>query len=607
MVHSRKPLTSNDSALSRRRLLQGSGGALAIGLAGCLGDGDGNGNGDNNDGNGDESGNGGDSSGQSDEAPVFSTPVNANPNDSHYNPYNPGQYVGLGVIVDPLFQYNWFTGEYHGRIGENLEVDGTTATLELNPDMSWANGDAVVAEDLITQLRLEEYIGEGVWNFIESVTEVDETTLEIELTEAFNPDVVIGIMNGELVAKRDGEFADWLQRFEEDDEDAVLEEWAEFRYAADSHDPDSNGPYVIQDTEEGRWVLEPNEHYPVETNIHREELVVGGDQEIWQLMISERIDGRVLQAVEESVAGQIPDWLHQIDIPIADGLAPMWNMHNPVFAKREFRQAMAYLISREEVERNVNPRHTPVENVTGLTNGMADIWLSDDFIDTLNDYGMQSKPDMAEQKMEEAGFSKEGDQWMDENGDPIVVEWTSPPWPGGIGVGETLRATLPEFGIEFDSRTLEPPQFFSGRADLDYDFAFNALQGGPHPFFFAENVFDAPTTEQAGFETETVELPPKGEADAEPESFDLQEMFRALARETDEEALTEHVEEYAWYFNQELPYFQLTSAIAPSFIASHEWEIPDLADDVMGLLGPATELFRESQPDSNQARIQPKD
>lgn len=596
-MDSDSPSASAVSTVSRRKLIQASGGALAVGLAGCSG-GDGEDNGDGGDGGG---GGGGDG--------TFSTPQANVPNESHYNPYNPGQFAGLGITVDPLFEYNWFTGEYHGRIGEDLSIDGTTATLTLNSDMSWADGDPVVAEDIVTQFRLEAEIEETIGNYMESVEAVDETTVELELTEEFNPEVFVDILNpgSGVVVKRDGEFADWLQRFEEEDSEAVMEEWVEFQYAQEEHDPDTNGPYTIDDVEANRWVLARNEDYPIETNIdQREALVVGGDQEIWQLMSSGRIDGRVVQAVEESVAQTFPDWLHQVDIPVADGLAPMWNMHRSVFEKREFRQAMAYLISREEVNRNVNPRHTPVENVTGLTNGMVDLWLDDDFIDSLNDYGMESKPDMAEQKMEEAGFSKEDGQWLDESGEPITVEWSSPPWPGGIGVGETLRATLPAFGIEYSSTTLEPPQFFSARSELDYDFGFNSLLGGPHPYFFAENVLQAPTTEQTGFETEEVELPPKGEADGEQETFDLQGMLTTLAVETEDEELQGTVEDYVWYFNQELPYFQLTSAVAPSFIADHEWEIPDLEADVMGLQGPANELFRESEEDSNQALIQAK-
>lgn len=597
------PTTVTNSIVSRRKLIQASGGGLAVGVAGCLGGSDDD-NGGSGDGGSDDGGNGGGASEK-----TFTTPQNNIPSESHYNPYNPGQYAPLGVIADPLFTYNWFTGEYHGRIGEDLTFDGTTATLNLNPDMSWADGDAVVAEDIVLQLRLEAEIGEQIGNFMESIEAVDDSTVELELTEEFNPQVFISILNptAGVMTKRGGEFADWLDRFQNEDTDAVMEEWVQFRYAEDDHDPDANGPFKIANTEENRWVLERNEHYPIETNIqNRESLVVDGDQEIWQLMASERLDGRGLQAVEESVAETFPDWLHQIDIPSAGGLAPMWNMHDPVFEKREFRQAMAYLISRKEVDQNVNPRHTPVEHVTGLTIGETDIWLDDDFLDSLNDYGMESKREKAEEKMQEAGFTKEDGQWLDEDGDPISVEWSSPPWPGGIGVGETLRTTLPEFGIEFSSTTLEPPQFFSGRAELDYDFGFNALLGGPHPYFFAENVLQAPTTEQTGFETESVDLPPKGDADGDQESFDLQEMITTLAAETDEEVLKDTVEDYSWYFNQELPYFQLTSAFAPSFIAGHEWDIPDPDDDVMGLLAPVNELFRESEPDSNKARIQAK-
>jgi hypothetical protein len=66
----------------------------------------------------------------------------------------------------------------------------------------------------------------------------------------------------------------------------------------------------------------------------------------------------------------------------------------------------------------------------------------------------------------------------------------------------------------------------------------------------------------------------------------------------------DHVRQYAWWFNQELPYFKLTDATLASYISSDGWDIPDPDDDVMYVPGPAQQLFKESEEGSNQARIQ---
>jgi peptide/nickel transport system substrate-binding protein len=543
---------------------------------------------------------------------TFVAPINSSTDEVHYNPYNTGQYAGglSALIWDNLFQYNYKTGEWHDRIATDLEVDGTSATLTLGGDHAWMDGDAVTAEDVVTQLELENHIGYPIWNYIESAEAPDDTTVELSLQEEMNPDVFIQILNREIHVKRDGELADWIDEFEsagsDDEREQVQNDFLQFRYAEDSDDPMANGPYKIDAEQEGQWVLAQNENYPVESNVTTyEKLSVGGDQDIWQLMIADDIDGRVTQAVSSDVAEQLPDTLQKIDIPAFGGLAPMFNFRNEVFGTREFRQAMAYLIDRSVVDQNVNPRHQASQHISGLTDQMAENWLGSDFLEnTLTNYGVESKPEMAAEKMREAGFEKSDGQWHDTNGEPIAIEWTSPPWPGPIGVSQTLEQTLPEFGIEFSSSTVEPGQFFTARGNGDFEFGFNALLGGPHPYFFAQDALEAVKTDHSAHPTDEVDLPPIGQPDGSTETVDLNGIIQAMAANNPEEEVLEDVKQYAWYFNQELPYFKLTDATFPSYISSDSWDIPDVDSDAMYLHGPAHQLFKESEEDSNQALIQ---
>jgi peptide/nickel transport system substrate-binding protein len=571
-------------------MLQASAGATALGLAGCFGGGGGGGSADG----------------------TFRAPINSSAGEVHYNPYNTGQYVGnlSNLIWDWLFQYNYKTGEWHNRIGQDLQVDGTSATLTLNSNYAWMDGDAVTAEDVVTQLQLENHINYPIWNYIDGAEVADDTTVELSLQEETNPDVFLQVLNREIHVKRDGEFADWVDQFEnagsDDERESIREEFLQFRYAEDSDNPMANGPYKIDAEQEGQWILTQNENYPIESNVTTyEKLSVGGDQDIWSQMIANEIDGRVNQAVSSDVMDQIPDSLHRIEIPTFGGVAPMFNFRHPVFGTREFRQAMMFLVDRNTVEQNVNPRHTAVGQISGFNDGFAQNWLSQDFIEnTLTTYGPESKPDRAEEKMREGGFEKQDGQWLDTNGEPISLSWMSPPWPGGIGVSQTFEQILPDFGIEYESRTVEPAQFFSARSNGDFQFGFNALAGGPHPYFYAQDVLENPKTSHSAHPTDEVELPPIGEPDGSTETVNLNEMISGMTVNESREQIMDHVRQYAWWFNQELPYFKLTDATLASYISSDGWDIPDPDDDVMYVPGPAQQLFKESEEGSNQARIQ---
>lgn len=601
--------------LSRRNILQASAGTLTIGLSGCQSDDANSSDSNNNGGDSGEGANNGDNTdGGSLRDTTFSNLINANPGDSHYNPYNPGQYVNKMAMVmnEKLFQYNLQTGEWHNRLGTELTIESGTAILKLNPDMHWADGDPVVAEDVVKQLKLEQYLDYPIWKYINGVKAVDNTTVELTMKEELNPEVFTKILNRNIVVKRDSEFKEWLNRFEEassdDEQSQVRSEFLKFRYAADSDNPAANGPFKISAEQEGRWLLKRNEHYPVKTNIPEYEyLNVSGSQEAWQLTISERMDGNGEMAITEDIQKKFPDWLNKIVLPSFLGLAPMINQNHPVHGKREFRQALAYLIDRKLIDRNINPRHKYVENITGFNDKTAKMWLTSDFIDSLTDYGVKSKPDEAAAKMKEGGFEKQNGKWMDTEGKPIELNWLSPPWPGPIGIGEALKRQLPKFGIQTQVKRIEAGQWFNKRANKNFQFTHGALFGGPSPYFYAQDTIEANKSSFAGYPRKEVELPPIGDPDGEQQTVDLQSMLQSLATVTDEQERREHVEQYSWWFNQELPYFQLTNANTPSFIADHNWEIPATDDPVMFLSdGAASQLFKEAEEGSNQARIQGK-
>ena len=608
--------TDSNSTLSRRRLLQVGGATVATGLAGCQGGGeetttttDSGGDGNGGDGDGGNGGGGG--------TPVddtFSTFTGANPTNSHYNPYNPAQYAGMkNVLYNQLWRYNGRTGEWHPRIGKELSIDGTTATVKIDTSYKWASdGKPVNADDLMLQIQLEKYLGMPMWNYIEGAKKVDSETIELEMSQEVNPTIFRQAINVHVQTKRGSEFQNWLKKMEEaGGEEArkqVVTEFQKWNYAKDSDDPVSNGPYSVKQAASSRWVLEWNKHFPTETNIPKFEFISSGsDQQHWQKFIGDRLDGAAILAVPESTRKQFPDHIKQIELPAMACYSPMFNFDNPVWGKRPARQAFAYLLDTKLVDRNINPRHSPLPYLSGLTTAQTQKNVGEDWVSqNLTNYYPESKPDKAAEKMKEAGFSKEGGKWMDENGDPITLEWVGPKFPGSVGFSETLSQVLPQFGIEYTGTLLAPPQWISRRKQENYDLTFNYIGGGPHPWYFLSAILTSTRSQFGNWPRETVKLPPIGKPDGELQEVDIKGILQQMVQTKDDAKLKELTRQYAWYVNQEIPVMPMTEAKWLSWMSYDDWKIPEPGADVMGIKSPIHQLYRETEEGSDQALIQAK-
>jgi len=55
--------------------------------------------------------------------------------------------------------------------------------LSIDNDHVWHDGDPVTAQDVATQLRIEEYVGHVIWSFINGIEVQDDSTLVFDIDE----------------------------------------------------------------------------------------------------------------------------------------------------------------------------------------------------------------------------------------------------------------------------------------------------------------------------------------------------------------------------------------------------------------------------------------
>lgn len=612
---------------SRRRLLKGLGAVGVAGIAGCStgqngdgGDGDGNASdgGDGNDTNQNDSEDGETEGGEPVDS-AFTSYGQVEPTQMHYNPFNPqnrvmdveqteGQNTPGPVMYESLMQYNRQTSEWTNRLLTDFSVDNETVTLKLSTDYIWSNGDPVTAEDLAAQYRLAEHVGIQLWTLIDGVSVADDQTVELALKKQTNPGVIQKEANERLMVKR-SVYSEYLQRYEdassEDEREAVTQDLTGWTYAAGGDPkPVVNGPYELESATSQKWTLTRREDFPIETNIPQYEyLFMPKTQKRWSAMIGGEIDGGAILAAEKEIQEQFPESIKKISLPGFNGLCVHVQHDHPVLGKQEVRQAFAYLINREHVSGNVNPRYSPVEALSGLTTSIAEQWLGDQY-SQLTEYGLESNEEKAAELMRAAGFSKENGSWMNKDGEAITFEFKAPPWPGPLGMAQTVSSMLSQFGIETNMTSLEPTTYSTDLTNGDYTIIADWYGGGPHPYFAFQQLTGT-QAETSNYQLDPT-LPPLGQSEKEGSTFDVAANVVNLSQTMEQAKAEDIVANLAWYYNQYLPEIPMTQGTVPSYMSDDDWEIPAMDDDSMYFMAPISALLRETKEETNKAKLQAK-
>ena len=115
-------------------------------------------------------------------------------NPESWNPYVPGGRRDHGFhqsVIEPLFILNYETGEIEPWLGESMTPNDTldTWTLKLRDGVKWSDGEAFNADDVVFSIQLlidnapELNDSAAMAQWVESVSKVDDLTVEFQLTE----------------------------------------------------------------------------------------------------------------------------------------------------------------------------------------------------------------------------------------------------------------------------------------------------------------------------------------------------------------------------------------------------------------------------------------
>ncbi|MFC7194548.1 ABC transporter substrate-binding protein [Halosimplex aquaticum] len=417
------------------------------------------------------------------------------------------------MLFDRFMKYNLATQEYSGYVIQDWTVDGKSVTLNVREGQTWHNGDPVTATDVANQIKLDIYNGGSLGGFVvpddmgklsERVVASDETTVELSLQKAVNPDILLAYLQPKYLVAHDGTYGEHVKALDEaGSKDARTQALSKLT-GKTVPEPVGSGPFQFEDADTQRTLLTKYAEHPDAGEMNYDEveyLYKPQNQGRWNSLINEETDGSATLFMPSNKLRQLPDSVQVSLIPRHWGLGLVFNFEKEPVDDPRVRKAIAHVVNREQVAKNsgagTNSKIavTYPSGLTGEFNGQIEgTWL-DGVTDEFETYGRgEAQTEKAAQLLKDAGYQKKNGSWM-KDGEKLTIPIKGPSgfsdWVAGAN---TVTSQLKSFGIDAQPKMLDTSTYW-GQDYSNGDFVVG-LQGWAsynqsHPYFHFQWLFDS--------------------------------------------------------------------------------------------------------------------
>ncbi|MEP7290225.1 MAG: ABC transporter substrate-binding protein [Chloroflexota bacterium] len=412
----------------------------------------------------------------------------------HYNQFAVNN-LNLGIYWDvmqpPMAEYIWSADTYEGLLADSFGFDeDNNYVVTLKSGLTWSDGSPVTSQDVVTTFNILYLNKAQVWSSISGVEAVDDLTAkftvvtpskEVErqiLTENIGATSVYGD-----IAARAGEFAAAKVTTGDAGFDALLSELTDFR----PEGPVASGPYVIDPASitDANLNLVKNEG-GLNSDIVRFDVLQiwnGETEAVTPLVANGDLYYGTYGFPPATEASFIDQGIDIIRGPSRNGPGIYVNHSVYPLDKVEVRQAIAYVVNREQ-NGFVALGESGIANdcMCGMSDLLAEVWLSEDTLDSLNHYDQDA--DAATALLEGIGFTKGNDgKWLDDQGNPLAFELLFPSdFTDWSAAAENATQQLNDFGFTITARGAQSAQQQQDVYDGNFQMAIrNWGIGSPFP------------------------------------------------------------------------------------------------------------------------------
>ncbi len=372
--------------------------------------------------------------------------------------------LGNELVYEKLAVFIRKNNSFIPWLAESWEwQDDTTFVIHLRHGVLWNDGAEFTSKDVWTQLTIIKAWGWKEYQDITSVETPDDYTVVIHLKPGtFHLLEEYFILYSFPMALPYHLFGTYAHEIEQGlstgnrtkVDDALSKV---YNYKFDS--PIGTGPYILTNRTSAEAIFTKNPSYwdPDRQVVDRIRVIRAQDNpHMWSYYQGGTVDSGdavMPPSVEETVKSK--PWSHIVKVPDS-GVAIYFNVNSTYLSDIRVRQAIAYIIDREEAVSSWSNVYKPVQIPDALSDWMRSDWLDQATIATLDHY--EKNLDKAKQLLEEAGFTYDENtkKWYTPGGEVFTIKLYAPSgrtdW---ASIGQAVAKQLSDFGITVELKAVE--------------------------------------------------------------------------------------------------------------------------------------------------------
>jgi peptide/nickel transport system substrate-binding protein len=470
----------------------------------------------------------------------------------------------LDLLVPPPAMYLWKEKKYQGILAESWSLDpaAKTYTIKLKTGLKWSDGKDVTSKDMVSTwwcLRLMRNVG---WNYISKVEATDAQTVVFTLSNPSNVFERYALRTQIFSDAVYGEWATKTKALYDSGKDVESPEGGKLNtefQALRPADVTTSGPYKFDvasiTNAQFTLVKSPTGYGADKVAFDKVVLYNGETPDVTPLVLAKSVDYATHGFPPATTKEFTAKGIRILKPPVYSGAALYINLGKlPQFKDPKARQALAYLIKRDEVGSvSLGDSGKAVKYMAGFSDLMVPDWLSADEVGKLNTYDNDAAK--AEELLTSIGWKKTGSGWTFADGKPAAFDVSyHAEYADYSATGQNAAQQLAAFGFKTAGKGVTYSQMDVDLYKGNYQMAIQTWGSSKHPnphFAFAQPLYTYNYPVAANQGGRGIDFDLKQNTSAGP--IDFKTLIDAAGAGLDEAAQKASVAKVALAFNELLP------------------------------------------------------